>query len=330
MKHTRPILLFIAAIAIALVALAIERPERSRVDEGSDATFSPGFDSADVEHMEISQLVYGAELKRDGDGWHVRSMTTPLREQIVIREKNASDEERWHQADRTRVNSALGSFGGLGKGIVVSTNETKRGLYQVDVGGLRVKLVGKDGTIVEDVVIGKNGPDLGSTYLRRFASGDVVLVRRPLLGVFSPKAEDWRERRLWSLAPDDIVALSVNAKDGSFVAKKLDDGTWIDADDEQAALDQDGFKTVIAKLSDMRAEGFEENAPHQPLPSSLTLHIERRAGKPLELMIGPRNANGTYPAQLAGVNETYLLSAQSVGAIPTRLPLHASEKSLTK
>lgn len=326
MKLKRPLVFLFSAIALALIVLAIERPQHSRVDDGEDATFSPGFDSAKVERVQISQLVYGAELKRDGDAWLVREMTTPLKERIVIKGTEPSSALRWHRADRMRVNSALGSFGGLDAGIVVSTNKDKRGLYQVDAGGLRVQLFDEDGKTIDDVIVGKNGPDLGSSYLRRSGSDEVVLVRRPLTGVFSPLAENWREKRLWSLPADDIVGIALKAKDGAFSAVKRD-GTWKSPEDQGQAIDQEAMQNAIGNLIDMRADGFaEESAGDEEV--MLTLSLTRQTGKPLELTVYEKDASGSYPARLSGADENYLLSAQTVQSIPRHLPLLKNDTDL--
>ena len=124
----------------------------------------------------------------------VNAKITMLKQKLLEQEGRSLPEEGWTRADSTRVSAALGSFGGLPSGLVVSDNPDKRSLYQVDAIGLNVKLVDKAGAPILDVVIGKNGPDMMSTYIRRSSEDKVYLVRRPLMGAFSPVAKDWYSR----------------------------------------------------------------------------------------------------------------------------------------
>ncbi len=304
MKKWYPIILLLAAIAIAIAVIIVENPMRSRVDDVADGTFSPGFDSGEVERVQITQLLSGAELKRDGERWLVSESVTPIKDELLSKEGRERPERRWFRADRSRVVSALGSFGGLPEGVVVSTNREKRAVYQVEATGLRVRLIGKGGEVIEDVIIGKNGPDLVSNYVRRPDADEVYLVSRPLIGVFSPNALDWRERKLWMLRPGDIAMISVSSKDGSFEARR----------------GEDGFDGIAGALAHVSAEGFPRDPEIQPGEEIATLRIEYEGGEPLTLRIYEEEDDGRHLARLEGVDETYLLTGNFVEAIPRTLP----------
>jgi hypothetical protein len=299
-KRRYPIILLLAAIAIAVAVIVIENPMRSRVDDVADGTFSPGFDSNEVELVQITQLLSGAELKRDGERWLVSESVTPIKDELLTKEGRERPGQRWFRADRGRVVSALGSFGGLPEGVVVSTNSEKRALYQVEATGLRVRLIGKGGEVIEDVIVGKNGPDLASNYVRRPDEDEVYLVRHPLIGVFSPNAPDWRERKLWMLRPADIAALSVSSKDGSFEARR----------------GGDDFEGIASALSHVSADGFPRDPDMQPGEEIATLRVEYDGGDPLTLRIYEEEDDGRYSARLEGVDETYLLTKEFVESLP--------------
>lgn len=300
MKKWYPIILLLAAIAIAIAVIIIDNPMRSRVDDVADGTFSPGFDADEVERVQITQLISGVELKRDGERWLVSELVTPIKDELLSKEGRERPEQRWFRADRGRVVSALGTFGGLPEGVVVSTNSEKRPLYHVETTGLRVKLIGKDGEIVEDVIVGKNGPDLASNYVRRPDADEVYLVSRPITGVFSPSALDWRERKLWMLKPADIATVSVSSKEGSFEAKR----------------GEDGFDGIASALAHVFAEGFPRDPDIEPGDEFATLRIEYKGGDPLTLRIYDVEDDGRYPARLEGVEETYLLTKEFVDSLP--------------
>ncbi len=309
MKNKRPLIYLFIALAFAIIVLMIENPYSSRVDDVSNKTFHPGFDSAQVKRIEVTQLLEGVELKRDADGWLVREITTPLKEELLIKEGREKNNERWFRADRMRVNSALGSFGGLNQGIIVSNNKDKRALYQVEATGLRVSLMDKDDKPLVDVVIGKNGPDLGSSYIRRTNEDEVHLVRRSLTGVFTPVASDWREKKIWILKPDDITSISIRSYQGSFKAARDEHGKWKDADEEE-------MKSLLSKVSDVRAAGFPID-PDVKLACEpeFILSLQRSKGKDLELTVYCANSKGLYPARLKGDDEIYMMSEDFVKPI---------------
>jgi len=305
LKRWYPIILLVSAIAIAIAVLVIENPMRSRVEDAGGRTFSPGFDSNRVERIEIQQLLSGAELKRDGDRWLVSEMTTPLRDQLLVREGREGLARRWFRADRSRVVSALGSFGGLPEGVVVSTNREKQAVYQVEATGLRVRLIGRDGDVIEDVIIGRNGPDLASNYLRRPDADEVYLVSRPLIGAFSPQALNWRERKLWMLKPSDITAISATTEGGSFEATRGKD---------------DGFEKTAAAFAQVSAEGFPRDPDVETGEEIARLRIEYTGGDPLTLRIYEGTDEGLRLARLDGVDETYLVTEKFVDSISSEIP----------
>jgi hypothetical protein len=302
MRRAYPIALLLAAIAIAITVLMIENPMRSRVDDVTGKTFSPGFASDDVERVEISQLINGAELRRDGERWQVSEIVTPIKDELLTKEGRESPRKRWFRADRSRVTGALGSFGGLPAGVVVSTNRDKQRIYGVEATGLRVKLIGKGGETIEDIIIGRNGPDLASNYVRRPDSDEVYLVSRPLTGAFSPNPLDWRERKLWMLKASDIKAISIESKENALELKRGDEE----------------FE-IAASLANVSADGFPRDPDMEPGAQIITLVVEYEGGEPLTLRIYESVNDGRYPARLEGVAETYQLTKDFVESLLERV-----------
>jgi Domain of unknown function (DUF4340) len=195
MRSARPFIWLLIVLAVAGAIFVLARPDRPRVDTASEAMLIQDFASERVARVEIAQLLDGAVLAREPDGWLVAELPTAMRRELLVKEGRPLPPEEWRRADGTRVASALGSFGGLSEGVVVSENPEKRSLYQVDATGLAVRLIDADGKTVADLVIGKSGPDFGSSYVRRADENAVRLIDRLLVGVFSPVASDWLERK---------------------------------------------------------------------------------------------------------------------------------------
>jgi hypothetical protein len=178
-------------IFVGIFVVAIENPFESRVAKNADLPLFPDYDTDEVFFFEITQLVEGVKLKREGANWIAAEVITSLKKDLYESEGKEIPEPEWKPADKSRVVSALGSLVGLSKGILVSANIDRRELYQTGQTGVRVTALGKDKKPMFDIVVGKNGPDFTSNYVRFFESDDVYLVPRILTGIFSPRASDW-------------------------------------------------------------------------------------------------------------------------------------------
>lgn len=191
MKNIRPFIYLGIAIFVAAVVFLFEGPGKPRVSDVDDGYFVIGFDIDKIGAVTITQLVDGVQLRRKDSGWEVRDFATPLKEELLKKEGREGAESAWQDADITRVSSALGRFGGLDKGVIVSSNSEKQSLFQVDAAGLKVSAFDKENKPLFEVIIGKMGPDFTSTYIRRANEDKVYLVNRSMVGVISPRASDW-------------------------------------------------------------------------------------------------------------------------------------------
>lgn len=196
MKNKRPFIYLGLAIIAALIVLILEDPFSPRVNDATESCFIPNYDSADVFRIEVEQLIDGAQLKRSDKDWMVADLTTPLKRQLYEKEGRDPPPPIWEKADNLRVRSALAAFGGMGEGILVSGNPGKQSAYQVGLTGVHVRTFDENGNSIFDIVIGKNGPDFASNYVRRGDDDNVYLVKKPLVGIFSPRPEDWEEKKI--------------------------------------------------------------------------------------------------------------------------------------
>ncbi|MBT3182270.1 MAG: DUF4340 domain-containing protein [Deltaproteobacteria bacterium] len=191
----RPFAYLGAAAIVAIVIIFIDNPFGNRVDDASFDYFVPGFDVHNIQRFDVEQMIDGSQVRRSDDvKWEAAEKTTALKENLLKNEKRQKPQAAWKEADTSRVLGALGSFGGLSKGILVSTNPEKRHIYQVGPTGLHVIAFDKSDEIVLNVIIGKGGPDFMSTYVRPFDKNEVYLVNRNLTGIFSPRSSDWLKR----------------------------------------------------------------------------------------------------------------------------------------
>jgi len=194
MKNRRPLIYLSVAVLVVMATFIVERPDDERISDVSAKYLIDGYDSAKVASFEVTQLMDGAQLRREGEGWAVAELASPAKRELFAAEGRYPPEANWVQAESVRVNSALGSFGGLEEGLFVSDNPEKQHEYRVDAAGVSVRGYDSDGNKLFDVIVGKSGPDFMGTYVRREGENRVWLVNRPIVGAFSPRASDWEKR----------------------------------------------------------------------------------------------------------------------------------------
>lgn len=187
----RSIIYLAVALFVALAVVALENPFKSRIADNADDYLFPGFDVDNVARVEVEQLLDGCILEKKGDEWQVMEKVTPIKEELYKREGKEIPSNEWKKVDKKRITSALGNFVVLERGALVSDKPENQSTYQVGKTGLSVRVFDKDGKKLANVVIGKNGPDFASTYLRFDGENAVYLVGRPLMGAFSARFDDW-------------------------------------------------------------------------------------------------------------------------------------------
>lgn len=173
--NKRPILYLIIVIILTGFIWAIERPDQLPINQASSQLLVPQFDASKITRIEYEHLLGGIQLEKTGEGWKVAE-----KEQV-----------QWFPADEARIKQALGNFGSVEVGIKVSHALEHQMLYNVGITGQKVRLFAGS-TKIADVVVGKNGPDFMSNYVRREGEDQVYLIDRSLQGVFSADINDWK------------------------------------------------------------------------------------------------------------------------------------------
>jgi len=318
MKNKRPYIYLAIAVVAALIVLAIESPRISRVSDVGDGYFIPDYATSDVATVEVAQLINGVRLARDGEEWLVSDFTTPMKQTLLEKEGRKIETPRRYAADSSRVENALGAFGGLEEGVLVSDNPEKQRFYRVGPAGLRVKGMDADGKTIFDIVIGKNGPDMASTYIRNAHEDKVYLVHRSLLGAFSTRVDDWRSKLIWNLHPKQIGRVEIASGDKKVIARRDPDGAWKIVESSDPKFDQKRLEKVLDRLRAVRAAGIanvtDRVATGLGDPDAV-VRLTTRDGEDFILDIGKTTKTGKYFARREGDEDVYLLSKGFVDSI---------------
>jgi hypothetical protein len=306
----RPLIYLGIVVAIAVAVFLIERPDLIRRGDVSDDPVFPEYDAKRITRMEVEQLLSGVALKRSADGWNVSSLMTPLQKELMDKEGKEipGEDDRWYKADRTGVGVALGVFGDLWRGIVVSTNPDRQALYHVnDALGLHVRLFEGDRKVV-DIVVGKQSPDFGSNYIRVADSNDVMLTDRVISEQFPVTVADWRDHTIWRVDPAKVKGVEISHPKGSFEIEK-DGGGWKVEGQGEAELDVEKVDRFISRVVFLRASGFASDGdPKSKFKrAGMALGLELEDGGELEIEFGGSNNLGQTYARVKDDNQIYLL-----------------------
>ena len=90
------------------------------------------------------------------------------------------------------MKSILELLNNIEKGVLVSNSSERQNVYGVGATGLVVNAFDGDNNEMFGLIVGNNGPDFVSSYVRLSDSDKVYLLNESLLGAFSISADDWK------------------------------------------------------------------------------------------------------------------------------------------
>lgn len=194
MKDRRPFFYLLAVVLIAASVWFLERPTTAPRDDVRLLQFYPDLDSAIIQKIQITRLMDGVVLLRDGEGWVVLPQATPLSEKIRAQE-NAPPPPAAEPvpANPQKVYAAIRALKELESQSLLSRDAQSQPQLQVNEIGTRVQADDAAGQKLLDIYIGKTGPDLLSTAVRREGEPEVYLVRGYLAGRFPATVEQWKK-----------------------------------------------------------------------------------------------------------------------------------------
>jgi hypothetical protein len=229
-----------AIIFIVMAALYwfLEGPQTK--DAGREpGNLLSGLDSAHVERINISSARSGSiVLKRADKGWQV-----------------AADHKTFYCADSAAVEALIKSLATIKTGTIVSQNSSRHALYEVSPAtGLQVEALGRGGTLA-NVLIGKSGPNIFSTYVRDADKDDVYLVDGILQNATSKSLNEWRDKTVFSFNPGLVTAYTVTG-DPAFTLNKTD-GKWR-IGPEHAAANTAAAEQAVRAMATLSAADFAE------------------------------------------------------------------------
>jgi hypothetical protein len=261
-----------ALIFIVLAALywLVERPADNRSSQQPERVLS-AFEPASITRINITCPDKGSiVLQRADTLWQV----------------SAPDNDASHTADSTAVQTLLDALAALTTGSIVSRNSERHALFEVSPDtGLRIDMLESSGTVT-GIVIGKNGPNIFSTYVRAADKDEVYLVDGILQGAASKTLNEWRDKSVFKLDPGLVRTYTLSG-DRSLTLRKSDD-TW--QSDTGESIDAEATAQAVRTFAGLSAADFAEGS------------LEDFGLAPPSRIITAELADGTRAALLLGSN----------------------------
>ncbi len=263
-------ILGVAAAALILILLLLNQSER-RALSPYQATNFVGADSGAVNKIVVKRMGSEAQLERTGDGWNVMDAGTPRR------------------ADKMVVDQIANLAHNLTVGEIISSNAEKQMLFQVDtLLGHTVEFY-RDGQMLGNLIVGKAGSDMRSTYVRKPESNDVYLAQASLARLLERPARGFRDKIVAPLDTSTIVMVEVATKDFKYSMVKVD-SIWTVMTGSEPTFVADHMKALqlVGLLGNLRVADFVSDAERDTInmsEASDQIVVQTRGGEQLTLSL---------------------------------------------
>ncbi len=269
-----------------------------------------GFEPANVERINITGSSTDAiALQRTDNVWQV-----------------ATSKGTTHAADNSAVQSLLESLIKLKAGSMVSRKPDRHALYEVSPEtGLHIKALNHKKQTLADLLIGKSGPNIFSTYVRVADSDKVYLVDSILQNKVSKSLNEWRDKTIFAFDPELAITYTVTG-DPSLTLKKTD-GEWR-LESENAPANTTAIEQTVRTLATLSAVDFAEGPLEEfdLAAPARTVTAEFEDGTHATLLLG-RDANAFQQyAKTTDAETIYIVEKHILGMLcPTIEDLKAPE-----
>lgn len=216
--------------------------------------------------------------------------------------------------DSASVAIALEKLSDMKRSVLISENPGKQTIFEVDTAkGLFVEVFDLAGKSKGSVLIGKNGPDWNSNYVRSIGSNEVYTVDGGIRNSFFTDIMRWRDKLMMSFDKASAKSISLVKGDGSAISlTKADSGTvWNIISPIQSVAKADQVEGILSTLSRFNATDFQDAALADSVMGfakpELTVAIGLASGSK-KISIGAKSADGKYYAMVEGKQTVYLIN----------------------
>jgi hypothetical protein len=225
------IILFVIFLAVSFLAALPFLQEKAGVTERLAKNAELSFEAINQDlasTVTIRKNNNEFVLKKDSDGWKVASFS----------------------AHQPFVDAFFSALKESKAGSVVSRNEMHSSEYGVaSESGIFVSLVD------QTFIVGNDGPEAGSFYAKKEGSSNVYLVKGPLKDAIKTHVDDWRNKAVINISPENVNSIDVSGLQGFILKKK--DNTWeLTARGKTKELEEKKMSSILLRFSPLEGREF--------------------------------------------------------------------------
>ncbi len=188
----KPIIILSLALFLLLVISMGIFLQGGEKNKNSHTFFS--FNQDQVRAFQINNFTLGIYFELREDRWWMRSIQNDFVKKLK-KETGAKITEidtGFVRADPVKITEALTYFMSL-KGLKsISTGKTKPGIFEISEHSLHIILYDIDKRELDRIYIGKHGPDMFSSFIKRSGAQEIYLAPHSLRQFFLLRFEEWQ------------------------------------------------------------------------------------------------------------------------------------------
>ena len=285
--------LLLALVGIIVVANKLSGPRQS----AKDTKFFPTFTEANCASILIAQGPDSVRLSKRGDVWMESNPTLSAQSANALQSTpSAVERKREYPADSALAATALEKLGKMTRGELLSQNVEKQSLFEVDSArGTYVEAFDGKGVSLGAILIGKNGADWSSAFVRAMGSNNVYSVGGNVKSSFFADRKRWRNKLVMKF-DESLAEKIVLAKQGGTtisLEKKSDTtvpASWRLVGSDSGTVLTDKVNEILSAASNLHALDYEEQALSDSAMGfaapELVLNISLKGGSMRRLIVG--------------------------------------------
>lgn len=154
-----------------------------------------GFTKNDIAAFQVNNFLQGYAFQKDSDSWTIQrvqnDMTKSLMASGKMEQAISTEDATGKPVDLVKVTSLLTHLTTLTIGEPIASEPASAAHFQINQYSPHVILFDKSGKELGRLYIGKPGPEVMTTYVKRNAENDVYLVDESMSGLLLYPYEDW-------------------------------------------------------------------------------------------------------------------------------------------
>ncbi len=328
MKGNKLVLLTVILV-VAVGAIILNENLSNKKPSQKEKKFFAELSEQSIGVVTISEGEKTIRLKRKGEVWVVAqpagdaavqpAAATPL---ATAESAAASTDEVEYPVDSASISTAIEKVTSLKKDALISENPEKQPIFEVDsVKGINVTIADNSGNEIGSFIIGKNGTDYNSNYIRMKGSNEVYLSSGGIRYSFFTDLKRWRDKTILRFDKATAKGITLNKKGGEMITlSHADSGdTWQILEPIQNPAKTAMVTGILEKLAALTATDFQD----EPLPDTETgfdspelgVTISFTNGSSRNILFGKKNSDNKYWVKTDGKEQVFLIGEYTVNEV---------------